>query len=156
MGLDQYLYKRTYVKQWEHNGDDNVQTTATIKGKQIPHIKPSRVVYIVEEVMYWRKANQIHNWFVENIQGGEDDCGEYRVSYEQLTELFDTCKTALEAINSSNTQLAEELLPTAAGFFFGPTDYAESYKENVEYTIKELNKILSEDSDSSFYYTSSW
>ena len=29
---------------------------------------------IIEQVGYWRKANQIHNWFVENVQDGEDDC----------------------------------------------------------------------------------
>ena len=24
---------------------------------------------------YWRKANQVHAWFVEQVQGGKDDCG---------------------------------------------------------------------------------
>ena len=24
---------------------------------------------------YWRKANQIHAWFVDNVQQGNDDCG---------------------------------------------------------------------------------
>ena len=44
------------------------------------------------EVMYWRKANAIHKWFVDNVQGGEDDCREYPVSNDQLIELRDTCK----------------------------------------------------------------
>ena len=37
-----------------------------------------------EDVGYWRKANQIHNWFVQNVQGGEDDCGIYEVSQAKL------------------------------------------------------------------------
>ena len=44
------------------------------------------------EIIYWRKANAIHKWFVENVQEGVDDCGEYEVTVEQLTELRDLCK----------------------------------------------------------------
>ena len=29
---------------------------------------------IMEMVGYWRKQNAIHNWFVENVQDGIDDC----------------------------------------------------------------------------------
>ncbi|NLK92374.1 MAG: hypothetical protein GX273_04465 [Bacteroidales bacterium] len=41
------------------------------------------------EIMYWRKANEIHNWFVENVQNGVDDCGYYEVSIDQLYDLMD-------------------------------------------------------------------
>lgn len=44
------------------------------------------------EIGYWGKANQIHNWFVENIQGGIDDCGDYPVTISQLDELIDTIR----------------------------------------------------------------
>lgn len=26
------------------------------------------------QVAYWRKANAIHKWFVDNVQGGKDEC----------------------------------------------------------------------------------
>ena len=29
---------------------------------------------IFEEVAYWLKANHIHNWFVQNLQDGVDEC----------------------------------------------------------------------------------
>ncbi len=29
----------------------------------------------------------MHGWFVEHVQDGEDDCGEYSVSIEQLYDL---------------------------------------------------------------------
>lgn len=49
-----------------------------------------------EDVGYWRKANQIHNWFVQNVQGGEDDCGIYEVSQAKLIELRDTCQKVID------------------------------------------------------------
>ena len=39
------------------------------------------------KVAYWRKANAIHGWFVDNIQDGVDDQNEYYVSKEKLEEL---------------------------------------------------------------------
>ena len=47
-------------------------------------------------VGYWRKANQIHRWFVENVQKGIDDCGYYRVSLKQLLALRDKCLKVIE------------------------------------------------------------
>jgi len=48
------------------------------------------------EAMYWRKANAIHGWFVENCQDGEDNCQEYWVSREKLINLKDLCQDILE------------------------------------------------------------
>lgn len=47
---------------------------------------------IWSEVGYWRKANQIHNWFVENIQNGVDDRERYEVSKADLQKLLMICK----------------------------------------------------------------
>ena len=47
-------------------------------------------------VAYWRKANHIHNWFVQNVQGGEDrNCEVTPVTREQLQDLVDACKLVL-------------------------------------------------------------
>lgn len=48
------------------------------------------------EVGYWRKANQIHNWFVNNVQGGVDDCDYYEVSDNKLIELLERCKEVVK------------------------------------------------------------
>lgn len=110
---------------------------------------------IFDSVMYWRKANQIHKWFVENIQDGVDDCGIYVVSEEQLTELYDTAKRVLETKDQS---VARKLLPTTSGFFFGSTEYDQWYYENVKETVEQLEKCLKEiDFENEIvYYTSSW
>ena len=153
MGLDMYLTRKTYVKQWSHQKpEEQFEITITKGGKPYDGIDISNVTNIEEEVGYWRKANQIHRWFVENIQNGVDNCGEYSVSKGELEELRNICT---EVLNDHSK--AEELLPSASGFFFGNTDYDEWYYNDVEHTIEILDKILSEsDGNQDIYYSSSW
>jgi hypothetical protein len=102
--------------------------------------------------MYWRKANAIHNWFVINVQGGEDNCKEYYVSRAQLQELLDILNRV-----DQNHSLADDLLPTADGFFFGDTDYQEWYYQDIKATIPVFESLLGQDLDQwDFYYSSSW
>ncbi len=149
MGLDMYLDKRTYVQYWEHNGDENYEVEVT-KGGEPTKIDPKKVKYIIEEAGYWRKANQIHQWFVQNVQDGEDNCAEYYVGSDKLEELLDLCKK-VQADNS----LAEVLLPTVSGFFFGGTQYDEWYFKDIDNTIQILEEALA-DKGGDFYYSSSW
>lgn len=79
MGLDMYLTKKIYIGgNYEWN---KVEGIVDIKkdNKQIP-IDLSKVTYIDEQVAYWRKANAIHKWFVDNVQEGNDNCQSYYVS----------------------------------------------------------------------------
>lgn len=154
MGLDMYLSKKTYVKNWRHTAEDK-KHTVTIKGDRSKEIKSDRVTHIQEEVGYWRKANQIHKWFVENIQEGVDDCRSYYVQASKLEGLLENCKTVLE-----DDSKAERLLPNQSGFFFGSTGYDEWYFEQLEDTVKIIGGIISEmkenESEYEFYYQSSW
>lgn len=150
MGLDMYLDRRTYVKQWDHIGETKQYKVEVTRGGEPTTIDPKKVKYIIEEVGYWRKANQIHNWFVENVQNGEDNCGDYYVDKDQLQELLDLCKKV-----DNDHSLAEALLPSASGFFFGSTEYDEWYFKDIEATIQILEEAL-ENSNGAYYYTSSW
>ena len=109
---------------------------------------------IMEQVGYWRKANAIHRWFVENIQDGVDDCAYHReVRQEDLEELRDICHEIL-----CNPDLADDRLPTSIGFFFGSTQYDEWYIEDLKITIDIIDKVL-ETTDfekEMLYYVSSW
>jgi hypothetical protein len=153
MGLDMYLTRKTYVKQWSHQTpEEQFEITITKGGKPYDGIDLSNITNIEEEVGYWRKANQIHRWFVENVQNGIDDCGEYSVSKSELEELRNICT---EVFNDHSK--AEELLPSASGFFFGNTDYDEWYYNDVQHTIEIIDKIFSEsDGNQDIYYSSSW
>lgn len=100
---------------------------------------------------YWRKANQIHDWFVTNVQSGNDNCGEYYVTQDKLKELLIICEHSLENKDPS-------LLQPKEGFFFGGTDIDEWYWDNLANTITQLKRIfaLPEIDELSFYYSSSW
>ncbi len=105
------------------------------------------------EVAYWRKANQIHGWFVENVQHGEDNCDFYEVRKEHLSELLDRVNAVLK-----NKSLAPKLLPTYPGFFFGPTEYEEHYSYWLEESKKMLSKVIRETdwNREMVVYASSW
>jgi hypothetical protein len=150
MGLDMYLEKRTYVRQWSHQTPEEQYNVEVTKGGQPVKIDPKRVTYVIEEIGYWRKQNQIHQWFVENVQNGVDNCGEYCVSKGQLEDLLEICKKIL-----NDNSLAEELLPTASGFLFGGTEYDERYFDGIENTIEILEEALY-DTSADYYYSSSW
>lgn len=152
MGLDSYLYKKNYVRQGEWVKPE-FRTEVEVKtgGEIDKNIKPERIRYIVEEVAYWRKANQIHNWFVQNVQNGVDECQNSYVSREKLEELLDVCTKVI----ADNT-LAETLLPTGSGFFFGSTEYDEWYYKDVSNTIEYLTEILKEEDADEFEYYASW
>ena len=150
MGLDMYLNKRTYVQQWEHQKPEEKYEVVVTKGGETANIKPNKVKYIIEEAGYWRKQNQIHRWFVENIQNGTDDCGEYYVSKDALESLLELC----EKVKADNS-LADELLPGVSGFFFGGTDYDEWYFNGIDNTIEILKEAL-EDENGEYLYSSSW
>lgn len=145
MGLDMYLYKR-------------------IKGEENK----------IDVVAYWRKANQVHNWFVTNVQNGVDNCEPHPVTEQDIVKLLNICNQILELDINYEEQMTEigmsyndgkkepimdfvkvidneevvevmhNLLPTAEGFFFGSTDYDEWYVEDIKSTAEQLNHVLEE------------
>lgn len=150
MGLDMYLDRHIFVgAEYEHRNVKGV-IDISVEGKPLV-VNFSKVSYIVERAIYWRKANAIHQWFVDNCQGGVDECQTVHVYREKLEELLSLCKRVKE-----NPVLAGELLPTQDGFFFGSTEYGEWYWEDIDYTIKELTRVLKDKRSSEFYYHSSW
>ena len=163
MGLDMYFFKKTYVKNWKHDSRRKHEVTVKLNGEKHPTIQPKKVTYIQEEVGYWRKANHIHNWFVQNCQNGVDECQEAFVDPSKMLELLDICIQIRDADNKVAT--AEELLPPQSGFFFGGTDIDEYYMEDINATIKimedELALIKKHERDENitladYYYHSSW
>ena len=155
MGLDMYLSKRVYIgAHYEHRKVKGI-IDITADDKHIK-IKFDRVSEITEQVGYWRKANQIHNWFVKNVQDGKDNCDEYYVSEEKLQQLLDDCKKVRD-----NQSIAAEVMPTKKGFFFGGTEYDEYYMQDISGTIEIIETLFKEKGDEKYfngtiYYTSSW
>ena len=150
MGLDMYLSKKTYLKNWEHR-EDKHRVVVTTNDQTRVDIKPERITHVEEEIMYWRKMNAIHNWFVQNCQDGIDECQESHVTIEQLDELATICEKAIRDKNP-------ELLPTQEGFFFGSTNYDEYYWQQIEETAKVLREEIRNNQIEypEYIYQSSW
>lgn len=215
MGLDMNLYKTKKInnfsaidyyyanKAFEYYADkelakiNNWNFDFSLTDWNIPEsmtkekIKPLQNTYskhytIFEQVADWSKANQIHAWFVNNIQNEIDDCSYYFVTKDNLLDLKEICEKILKLnpytldknsylLYYSANNLIEKgiitkeqyakletelnkILPTKDGLFFGPTDYALSYFLNVKETLKMLTKILDNaDFENEVYlYNSSW
>ena len=156
MGLDMYLSGKRYMSKVFREDDEPKQNEIA---KLFPELEgwagrfgdTSPVKEVTIEAGYWRKANAIHDWFVREVQGGEDNCAPYWVGREQLLELKALCEQVL-----SNKNLAPELLPTASGFFFGSQDYNEWYFQDLESTIAIIDKCLTLPTDWEFEYRASW
>lgn len=140
MGLDMYLYAKHYdsISRWDKdkNKDGFYPPELAELGNDIfnSNFMSKETSY---QIGYWRKANAIHKYFVDNCADGIDDCREVRVSEDALEDLLGLCKEVLE-----DHDKAKELLPSTSGFFFGSTDYDEWYFQDIEYTKNLLEKVL--------------
>jgi hypothetical protein len=142
MGLDMYLLRKDLCRTHEEDGE-TYTTQYDEKWNKIPGA----------EAVYWHKANQIHKWFVDNAQGGVDDC-QYSdpIPLEKLVKLRNLCEQVIQ-----HPEDAEHLLPTQLGFFFGGQGYDEWYFSDLKSTIEELDKAMKEAPENAeFIYHSSW
>lgn len=207
MGLDMYLTRMAKVEgltmqqmidiqkylDWRDNEDARKYTLKEWCGVDPKKLQSKKLIHYYEDnynhtpsedVGYWRKANQIHNWFVINVQGGEDDCGCYEVSREQLEDLLECCRIVKRECNLidgkvkvseyyqdgkwhveyddgkvlDNVDIAKEYLPTVGGFFFGDTNYDEWYMKDIDDTIQIIENVLqtTDFEKQMILYSSSW
>ena len=155
MGLDMYLSAKRYL--WSDQDKDvskQVGEIIGIEGDAERRFNGSSLVVkeITLDAMYWRKANAIHGWFVENVQDDDDDCKEYEVDREQLETLRDLCKDILE---HPDAERDSDLEPTE-GFFFGSYKKDEYYFEDLKNTVEGLDRVLGLPDEYSFHYQASW
>lgn len=148
MGLDMYLNAERYISKYFDAEDEG---RAQKIQEMFPELKNAQVTRVRAEVGYWRKANAIHKWFVDNVQDGNDDCGDYYVPREKLKELLELVEQVLN--QKDNASMA---LPPAAGFFFGSTEIDDYYFEDLKHTANVLKEALAMDDKLTFYYHSSW
>lgn len=167
MGLDMYLNVRKYVAQysWTRDSDTGESERVELPGFGLvaesagltaySQLQPGNVTGAMVEVtaLYWRKANAIHRWFVDNCANGVDDCRPVYLTYGQLEELLKSITLVLD-----DPEEAQHELPTGAGFFFGATEYNDSYWDVLKQTKEELTQLLalSKDDDVTFVYEASW
>lgn len=98
MGLDQYLTAEVSLGGYNWSPEhERLDAETIVQATNLDHVwsDMARRVEVRVHVAYWRKANAIHRWFVENCQGGVDDCGTYPVTKADLRRLHETCVIVL-------------------------------------------------------------
>jgi hypothetical protein len=158
MGLDMYLRASEYVYRHNFNRQTDEDTINPLFNEIVRSLELEDVIdktgfagITVDVPMgYWRKSNMIHHWFVNNLADGVDECQPIYVNRKNLEDLKDLCITVV-----ANPELAEQLLPTGSGFFFGSTSYDKYYFGDLNDTIGILTKCLESKFDY-FEYQASW
>jgi hypothetical protein len=174
MGLDMYLEARKYINRidWKTVPQGKLADGATLDDyvsqefKEVQEMFPTKLTKHAEggstvsvNIGYWRKANQIHNWFVTNVQDGKDNCEPHQVSVTELSQLVSSIDTVL----AGDIETAKRELPVLAGSFFGNYDEEEGYNlyyyEELTTTKEMLEDIIAarvEGDGYDMYYQSSW
>jgi hypothetical protein len=182
-----YLKADFYVSGCDHSKDDEkAKYAAVLKAFDLsPTICESTPSLTVSAtVAYWRKANAIHKWFVDNVQDGVDECQPSDVSRKQLEELVRLCKEVVsgselvparvqngtlytkgkverlmeDGFAVKDPTVAMEKLPTTSGFFFGGIQYDHWYFDDLKSTITQIETLLNNPKfeRADFTYRASW
>lgn len=168
MGLDMYLEKHIYIggkyldgkvkikgRKKEGSAKVTIDRGDPCIGPKFVEIDFNEVSSVAVSVAYWRKANAIHNWFIQNCAKGVDDCRPVYVEPSQLIELRKICEDILKRPEGEERDsAAESMLPTCDGFFFGTTEYGEWYYQQLQNTVDMLKDIAEGDHDDYYYEAS--
>ena len=169
MGLDMYLNRTTHLSRTNYFdqptvGNHVIERTVSQQEEHdmggavidvigvTPYEGDLAFVEVTTTIMYWRKANAIHGWFVDTVQDGVDDCDEYDVSLDQLIELNNL-------VGMVRADRKPELLTPREGFFFGDAKVDDWYWDELERTTTALTAIIDRHPDvlrGNYEYHSSW
>lgn len=160
MGLDMYLWNKKYLDVYDFKKEKDyrakkikvkVETEFADGEVKTVEYETDKIEHSAELLLpyaYWRKANQIHRWILENTNQEDDDCRKIYIDGDKLKELVAVCEEVL-----ADHSKAPELLPTQEGFFFGSYEYDEWYFQDLENTIRQLKDVKE---DEEYVYQASW
>lgn len=98
----------------------------------------------------FRKRNWLMPFVKKAIDKEVENCEYYELSKETMLDLLDRIDKVL-----ADHDLAEELLPTQEGYFYGSTHYDERYFEKLQDTKNELEEDVKamDDNDSAIFWS---
>lgn len=87
---------------------------------------------------YFRKYNWLYGWVRRKLKLHElENCEHYKLTRSMINDLIDDITKVL-----SDHSLAEKLLPTEDGFFFGSTEYDDWYFDDLRDAKTQLTQLL--------------
>ena len=174
MGLDMYLRKHPNLRGYPfskiieavtifNNADGRADIVDPVTSKTIKKLEADDVISIFgsidpsgrryaslnyrDELLYWRKAHNIHRWFVENIQDNHDDCGYYELNKHDLKYLFNLVKKSLKYYIGGLIDKANSFLEIKDEWDFDNLIYTYKVLKDFDYNIFKTHSV---------YYHSSW
>ena len=108
---------------YEKNTPESIAEAVNLRGEYQP---------VLEDVLYFRKVNFLLPFF-----GYEENMSDVIIPKEEVEQLVYNCKLVL-----NGDGVAEDLLPTEGGFFFGGTEYDDVYTQRVMFVLKSFNDLL--------------
>jgi len=131
----------------------NIETSSYIgEGEQkVSYVTAGRTD--MEDAGYFRKHNHLVAYFKY-----EENCSDKELAKCEVKDCITACKQVLKHWGKDDFEsVAEELMPTESGFFFGSTEYDEYYKEKLEEDIKVFTNVLKNtDWDNDIVYFHCW
>lgn len=116
--------------------------------RQLKECEVKKVEYWVNEIlasfvngedMYYRKVNFLYAYFADRLD--DEQC---IVTLEDCKKIIKYAETILE---TRDTDLAEKLLPTQSGFFFGSTEYDDYYFDDVKDVLEQFSEYIDDWTD---------
>lgn len=116
--------------------------------RQLKECEVKKVEYWVNEIlasfvngedMYYRKVNFLYAYFADRLDN--EQC---IVTLEDCKKIIKYAETILE---TRDTDLAEKLLPTQSGFFFGSTEYDDYYFDDVKDVLEQFSEYIDDWTD---------
>lgn len=153
MGLDMYLQASKSISGQEYSDDRDRMiyqtiTTAIGLGDEVIEKLQRNYGNVSLTVGYWRKAHEIHQWFVDTVQDGVDNCAEYYIPRSTLEQLMESVGVVL----ADPTKKDEEFPENSES-----RDWDTWLEDEYRATYENLKLLLSPKFDGwEFYYQSSW
>lgn len=150
MGLDMYLEARLYISPHLEATAALSKAVAEALGYCLKDERPNADSGVFEvngvsiSIGYWRKCYLMHNWFVNNVQEGHDDCRPAFVSESAL----ETLAEKLDRVND-NPASTGEMFVSEDNEVFDPDDVMYSIR-----TVQYARQLQRRGWD--IYYQSSW
>ncbi len=149
---DEYInaYEDIFEKIKKYSKSDYIYRKMLLSVASIEKVKEFFLThkrnFYQEEDAYFRKVNFLYRYFADRLEN--EECV---VSKEDVEDIIWRCNEVLK-----NHSLAEELLPTQSGFFFGGISYDDWYFDDVTLCKEKMEKLLEEygDNDSAYVYMS--
>lgn len=92
---------------------------------------------------YFRKYNWLYGWVRRKLKVPElENCEHYKLTRPMINDLIEDISKVI-----SDHSLAEKVLPTEDGFFFGSTEYDDWYFDDLLDAKEQLTQLLTNMSD---------